>query len=138
MLFETEDVLILLLLAKLKMSETPYLTLIVDSELFSSYLHLIADDIFKIPLLFVDRPLVYLTDTDLVKQVLVTNCYKYLRPSLVRLLMPPLGNSLLTSNGKDHAWQRKMINPAFSYTNLKGMVPFMKTAADDLVQVCKY
>jgi len=80
---------------------------------------------------------VYLTDIELVKQVLVTNCYKYLRPSLVRLLIPSLGNSLLTSNGKDHAWQRKMINPAFSYTNLKGMVLFMKTAADELVQVCK-
>jgi len=84
-----------------------------------------------------DRPLVYLTDIELVKQVLVTNCYKYLRPSLVRLLIPSLGNSLLTSNGKDHAWLRKMINPAFSYTNLKGMVPFMKTATGDLVQFWK-
>ena len=41
----------------------------------------------------------------------------------------------MMSNGKEHAWQRKMLNPAFSYANLKGMVPFMKTAADDLVQV---
>lgn len=82
--------------------------------------------------------MVYLTEIELVKQVLVTNCYKYWRPSLVRLVIPSLGNSLLTSNGKDHAWQRKMINPAFSYTNLKGMVPSMKSSADDLVQVCKY
>ena len=85
--------------------------------------------------MLVDRPTVFLTDIDLVKQVLVTNCYKYLRPPFIRLAIPPLGNSLVTSNGKDHAWQRKMINPAFSYTNLKGMVPFMKTAADDVVQV---
>lgn len=77
--------------------------------------------------------MVYLTDVELIKQVLVTNCYKYLRPSLLRFLVPPLGNSLLTSNGKDHAWQHKIINPAFSYANLKGMVPFMKTAADDVV-----
>lgn len=86
--------------------------------------------------MFLDRPTVYLTDVDLVKQVLVTNCYKYLRPSALRLAIPSLGNSLVTSNGKDHAWQRKMINPAFSYANLKGMLPFMKTAADDVVQVC--
>ncbi|KAL9961627.1 hypothetical protein ACROYT_G030609 [Oculina patagonica] len=84
-----------------------------------------------------DRPTVYLTDVDLVKQVLVTNCYKYLRPSALRLAIPSLGNSLVTSNGKDHAWQRKMINPAFSYANLKGMLPFMKTAADDVVQLWK-
>jgi len=50
-------------------------------------------------------------------------------------MIPPLGNSLVTANGRDHAWQRKMLTPAFSYANLKGMVPFMKTAADDLVQV---
>lgn len=80
----------------------------------------------------------YLTDVDLVKQVLVTNCYKYVIPSFIGLVIPSLENSLVTSNGKDHAWQRKMINPAFSYANHKGMVPFMKTAADDLVQVCWY
>ena len=119
---------------KTKNFRDPILSFIFDSEPFSSYQHLIAN-FYLIPLLFVDRPLVYLTDIELVKQVLVTNCYKYLRPSLVRLLLPSLGNSLLTSNGKDHAWLRKMINPAFSYTNLKGMVPFMKTAAEDLVQV---
>ena len=85
--------------------------------------------------LFSDYPVVYLTDLDLVKQVLVSNCYKYYRPEAVKLMIPPLGNSLLTSNGKEHAWQRKMLNPAFSYAYLKGMVPFMKTAADDLVQV---
>ena len=77
----------------------------------------------------------YLTDLDLVKQVLVTNCYKYLRPPNIWFIIPPLGNSLFMSNGKEHAWQRKMLNPGFSYGNLKGMVPFMKTAADDLVQV---
>jgi len=43
----------------------------------------------------------------------------------------------VTANGRDHAWQRKMLTPAFSYANLKGMVPFMKTAADDLVQLWK-
>ena len=80
----------------------------------------------------------YLTDIELVKQVLVTNCYKYLKPSFVRLLIPSLGNSLLTSNGKDYAWLGKMISPAFSYTNLKGMMPFMKTAAEDLVHLRKY
>ena len=88
-----------------------------------------------IPLLFVDQPTVHLTNVDLVKQVLVTNCYKYWRPAFIRLAIPSLGNSLLTSNGKNHAWQRKMLNPAFSYANLKGTVPYMKTAADDVVQV---
>ena len=39
------------------------------------------------------------------------------------------------SNGPDHARQKKMINPAFSYSNLNGMVSFMKTSADDLDQV---
>jgi len=84
-----------------------------------------------------DQVTVYLTDLDLVKQVLVTSCYKYNRPEGFRDLIPPLGNSLMTCNGKEHTWQRKMLNPAFSYGHLKGMVPFMKTAADELVQLWK-
>lgn len=53
-------------------------------------------------------------------------------------MIPPLGNSLLTSNGTQHAWQRKMLTPSFSYAHLKEMVPFMKTAADDLVKVRRF
>ena len=96
-----------------------------------------AHNITSTTILLLDLPTLYLTDPDLVQEVLVTHYYKYSKPGFLQLLIPPLGNSLLTSNGKEHAWQRKMLNPAFSYAHLKGMVPFMKTAGDNLVQVRK-
>ena len=37
-----------------------------------------------------------------------------------RNLEPLLGNGLFSSIGKEHAYQKKLINPAFKYTKLKG------------------
>ncbi|POG69879.1 hypothetical protein GLOIN_2v1438014, partial [Rhizophagus irregularis DAOM 181602=DAOM 197198] len=34
-----------------------------------------------------------------------------------------LGDSLLFAEGDDHKIQRKMMNPAFAYSNIKEMVP---------------
>ena len=79
--------------------------------------------------------MVYVTDVNFVKQVMVKNSFKHTKPGYLRRVITSAGNGLLTSNGKDHAWQRKMINPAFSYANLKDMVPFMKAATDDLLEV---
>lgn len=74
-------------------------------------------------------------DPDLIKQVLVTESYKYDRPEFVKRMLPNVGNGLFGSSGKLHARQRKLLNPAFSYTNLKCFVPTFVEKSAALVQV---
>lgn len=76
-----------------------------------------------------------MTDPDLIKHVSVTNAMNYGRSPVVRTILPSIGNGLFSSNGKDHARQRKMINPAFNYNNLTGMVDDFKEVASNLVKV---
>ncbi|XP_031565881.1 taurochenodeoxycholic 6 alpha-hydroxylase-like [Actinia tenebrosa] len=69
-------------------------------------------------------------DPNLIKQVMITESYKYDRPEFVKKMIPNVGNGLFGSSGKLHAKQRKLINPAFSYTTLKCFVPtFVENSA---------
>ena len=77
----------------------------------------------------------FLTDPDLVKYVAVTNCKNYVRSEFVRTFIPSIGNGVFSSNGKDHARQRKMVVPAFNYSNLTGMVDDFKDVSSNLVMV---
>ncbi|KAK3748420.1 hypothetical protein QZH41_005763 [Actinostola sp. cb2023] len=79
------------------------------------------------------RVLIY--DKELIKQILVTESYKYNRPSAIRDVIPSIGNGLFGSSGKEHARQRKMINPAFSFTHLKTFVPAFEESAAELVKL---
>ncbi|XP_020907813.1 cytochrome P450 709B2-like [Exaiptasia diaphana] len=82
-----------------------------------------------------ERVVVY--GADLIKQVLVTNSYKFDRSTFIKSLVPGSGNGLFASNGKDHARQRKMINPAFNIANLRTFVPAFVDCTFDLVKVRK-
>lgn len=72
---------------------------------------------------------------DLIKHVAVTNLKNYARTEFVRTFIPSIGNGVFSSNGKEHARQRKMINPAFNYNNLTGMVDDFKEVTSNLVKV---
>ena len=78
---------------------------------------------------------VFLSDPDMIKHVSATNSNNYDRAQFVRTFIPSTGNGLLSSTGKDHAHQRKMINPAFNYNNLTGMVDDFKDVTSNLVKV---
>ena len=91
---------------------------------FQFYSHIFSGD---------TRVIVY--DKDLIKQVMITECYKYDRPEFAKKLIPGVGNGLFASNGKEHAIQRKMINPAFHFTHLKTFVPAFVESTEELVQV---
>lgn len=78
---------------------------------------------------------VLLTDPELIKYVVVTNAKNYRRSEFVRQVLPSIGNGLFSSNGKDHAFQRKLITPAFHFSNLVGMVEHFEDVAHNLVQV---
>lgn len=77
----------------------------------------------------------FLTDPDLVKYVAVTNSKNYARTEFVRTFIPSIGNGVFSSNGNDHARQRKMVIPAFNYSNLTGMVDDFKDVSSNLVMV---
>ena len=79
-----------------------------------------------------------MSDPDLIKYVIVTNAKNYLRSPFVRSALPSVGNGLFSSNGRDHAIQRKMMNPAFHYSNLTGMVDDFQEVACNLVTVSCY
>ena len=49
--------------------------------------------------------------------------------------MPSIGNGLFSSNGKDHTLQRKMIIPAFHYSNLGQMVNDFCEVSNSLITV---
>ncbi|CAH3177036.1 unnamed protein product [Porites evermanni] len=78
---------------------------------------------------------VFLADPDLIKHVTVTNSKNYLRSRFIRKVMPSIGNGLFSSNGKDHTLQRKMIIPAFHYSNLGRMVNDFCEVSNSLITV---
>jgi len=71
----------------------------------------------------------------MIKHVSVSNSKNYDRAQFVRTFIPSTGYGLFSSTGKDHAHQRKMINPAFNYSNLTGMVDVFKDVTTNLVTV---
>ncbi|KAK3729733.1 hypothetical protein QZH41_011198, partial [Actinostola sp. cb2023] len=54
-------------------------------------------------------------DKDLIKQVLVTDSYKFNRDQLIKDALPGVGNGLFGSNGKTHARQRKDDQSCFQF-----------------------
>ncbi|XP_020907526.1 taurochenodeoxycholic 6 alpha-hydroxylase isoform X1 [Exaiptasia diaphana] len=80
-----------------------------------------------------ERVVIY--DKDLIRQVMISESHKYRRPEIVKDIIPGVGNGLFASSGKVHAKQRKMINPAFSLTNLKTFVPAFVESAEELVEL---
>ncbi|CAO3591050.1 unnamed protein product [Absidia cylindrospora] len=69
---------------------------------------------------------ILLTDPELIKHVLTTNSYDYVKPpATVEFLKKILGEGLLISEGDLHRKQRKLLNPAFSVQSIRGMVPLM-------------
>ena len=72
---------------------------------------------------------------DYVKQILVSNNFKYYKPDVVEEGVPSTGNGLFSSNGKEHAWQRKMITPAFGYSSVKTFIGIFDRCANNLSEV---
>lgn len=71
-------------------------------------------------------PRVVVTDHLLLKQVLTSNEYDYIKsPETSKFLKRTLGNGLLVAEGATHRHQRKMLNPAFSVNAIRAQVPLM-------------
>ena len=70
-----------------------------------------------------------------IKQILVSESTKFHRPEFLREILNFTGRTLFSTNGKEHAMQRKMLNPAFSYGNVLKFLPLFNEKAKQLVQV---
>ncbi|CAH1768003.1 8286_t:CDS:2, partial [Entrophospora sp. SA101] len=73
---------------------------------------------------FLNGPIVLLTDPKYYPQILTNNAYEFIKPlEFTTDLRIMVGDGILFAEGDQHKRQRKMMNPAFSFTNLKEMVP---------------
>ncbi|EDV27469.1 uncharacterized protein TRIADDRAFT_53196 [Trichoplax adhaerens] len=78
-------------------------------------------------------------DPDAIKHILVTHSSRYSKPKgFITTLRPLLGNGLFTAGDKDHSQQRKLINPAFKYAKLKGMVSVFESYTKEFIQFWQY
>jgi cytochrome P450 len=76
-----------------------------------------------------------LWDLSLVQQVLLRESAAFAKPvAIKRVLWPLLGSdNLALSEGATHAHHRTVISPSFTFSRLRGMVPFMADAASAAV-----
>ncbi|XP_077990547.1 cytochrome P450 4A5-like [Glandiceps talaboti] len=82
---------------------------------------------------FLGNSVISLTGPDEMKHVLVTNSRNYDRSARIRKTLGELmGNGLLSSTGPVHAMHRKLLNPAFNHTSIKGMLQSFQKYASEL------
>ena len=74
-----------------------------------------------------------ISDADALRQILVTNPFKYHKPSNDGQMISK--KNVLQVNGKEHSRMKKLINPAFKMNNLKSMVDVFEEKAKVLTKV---
>ncbi|CAG8534969.1 15916_t:CDS:2 [Racocetra fulgida] len=86
----------------------------------------------------VNRPIISVTDPQILQKILVNNTYDFPKPSyMITDLKAILGDGILMSEGDTHKRQRKMMNPAFTFTNVKEMVPTIARVAHQSKEIWK-
>ena len=82
------------------------------------------------------RPLVtWVTDPALVERILLKDFEQFPKTPLDRrVLVPMLGNGLLTAEGESWRWQRKIASPIFRYSEILSYVPAMVEATEQLLE----
>lgn len=80
-----------------------------------------------------------LVNTQAAHQHILTNCYEYPKPADLGFLLKTIlgAEGILFAEGEVHKRQRKQMNPSFSYTNLKSMVPIFWEKTQELVEAWK-
>lgn len=79
--------------------------------------------------------ILFLTDPALVEAVLVQRHEEFPKSDVERRVFEPLlGHSLLTLEGQDWRWQRRLAAPAFRPSSLMSYLPAMRAPFEDLAQ----
>jgi len=67
-----------------------------------------------------NRPRIFITDAKALQHVMVSSVYDYPKPAgFAGDFKSLLGSGILFAEGDVHKRQRKMMNPAFSFNNVK-------------------
>jgi cytochrome P450 len=76
-----------------------------------------------------------INDPDGIRHVLVTHVDNYRKADLIRpMVVPALGNGLVTSEGETWRWHRRLMAPAFSLNSVSDYFEPMLAAIDDLIR----
>jgi cytochrome P450 len=76
------------------------------------------------------RDFVFLTDPDLIREMLVDEADAFVKSDgLIRSLEPALGRALLTADGQHWRWQRRASAPIFRHERIVSFLPVMVEAA---------
>ncbi|CAG8488230.1 18799_t:CDS:2, partial [Rhizophagus irregularis] len=69
-----------------------------------------------------NKPKLYIADAKLIQEILLNKAYDFIKPPSVAIISL-IGRGLILAEGEDHKRQRKMSNPAFTYTStLKDLI----------------
>ncbi|CAG8767334.1 uncharacterized protein OCT59_007557 [Rhizophagus irregularis] len=83
-----------------------------------------------------NQPALLITDITIVQDVLINNTYDYVKPmNIISDAVAFIGRGLALSEGEDHKRQRKMMNPAFTHSNIKKMLPTITQMSSKLISV---
>jgi cytochrome P450 len=78
------------------------------------------------------------TTPEILSELLVTKCYDFPKPDDGRdILRIILGDGLVVSEGDVHKFQRKNLNPMFSFRHIKDLYPLMWSKSVELVDCVK-
>ncbi|KAL1922062.1 uncharacterized protein VTP21DRAFT_10704 [Calcarisporiella thermophila] len=81
---------------------------------------------------------VLITDPKALQHILVKRAYEFVKPQRVRTYLGMgIGNGLLVAEGDDHRHQRKLLNNALSYGNIKQFVPIFNEVVTTLTDQWK-
>ncbi|KAI8075082.1 cytochrome P450 [Gongronella butleri] len=81
-----------------------------------------------------NNPRILIGEPELVKRVLTTDEFDFIKPPETKQFLSLfLGEGILVSEGAAHRYQRKMLNPAFSPSTLRDMVPMMIQPTQQLI-----
>ena len=69
------------------------------------------------------------------KKILVSHCMKYQRGPLLGDIFPKMKTGLFLANGKEHAWQRKLLSPLFSHSSVLEFVKTFDQNTENLIKV---
>jgi cytochrome P450 len=74
-------------------------------------------NVFKYYSLF-NQPTIFVADPKIIQEMTLSKTYEFVKPyNTVAIAL--IGNGLVFAEGDDHKRQRKMMNPAFTHSNIK-------------------
>ncbi|GBB88720.1 hypothetical protein RclHR1_01530008 [Rhizophagus clarus] len=83
-----------------------------------------------------NKPTLYVADPKIVQEMTLSKSYDFVKP-YNKFTIALLGNGIVFAEGDVHKRQRKMMNPAFTYNNIKEMVPIfirVSSTLKDLIE----